>query len=129
MSSSTLQKWLALIVSVVALSSHGSANSDSPDASGLANACPVLVKVVVAPLSASIGEDIDVFAAATDEDGGTLTYAWAGTGGSFADSAAQSTKYTCEEEGNQSITVTVTDPQSCTATRTAQVTCAAPPSP
>jgi hypothetical protein len=74
-------------------------------------------------MKAPVGAEIEVSAVASDEDGGPLTYRWTGTGGSFADPAAQNTTYTCEAAGKQSITVTVSDAEACTTTWTAQVAC------
>jgi hypothetical protein len=89
----------------------------------MTNTCPVLTRVSVSPMKALVGVDIEVSVVATDEDGGPITYSWTGTGGSFADPAAQDTTYTCEAAGKQSITVTVSDAEACVTTWTGQVTC------
>ena len=87
--------------------------------------CPYLTSVVVSPLQTSVGYDIDVSAAAFDDEGDPIEYLWTGTGGSFADPTAQVTAYTCQQEGGQSITITVSDDafQFCTANWTVSVTC------
>ena len=73
------------------------------------NICAQLTKVIVSPLQTSVGSQIDVYADAEDHDGDPIMYLWSGTGGSFADETAKDTTYTCEEEGVQFITITVSD--------------------
>lgn len=116
-------RWATCVVGVLVLMASTAADAGFVGAQTMANSCPVLTQVVVSPMKASVGDDIDVSAAATDDDGGALTYLWTGTGGSFADPAAQNTTYTCQVAGNQSITVTVSDAEACTATWSTRVTC------
>lgn len=124
MFSSKPWNWLVVCVTgILVFLAHGSANAGSLPAQATTNACPVLTQISVSPMKTSVGYTIDVSAAATDEDGGPLTYSWTGTGGSFADPAAQETTYRCEAAGKQSITVTVSDAEACVTTWTAQVTC------
>lgn len=89
----------------------------------MTNTCPSVTKVVVSPRQAAIGEEITVTAAATDSDGDPITYLWESAAGSFADATSVSTKYTCQEQGTHSLSITVSDPDSCTATSTATVVC------
>lgn len=91
----------------------------------LVNSCAYLTWVTVSPLQTSVGNNIDVFADAFDPEGDPIEYLWTGTGGSFADPTAQTTTYTCEQVGDQSIGVTVSDDgfQSCLASYDTQVTC------
>ncbi len=76
---------------------------------GKFNFCADLMKVVVSPLQTSVGNQIDVLAQAVDLEGDPIEYLWTGTGGSFADPSAPETTYTCEEVGDQTITITVSD--------------------
>ncbi|MGB5809205.1 MAG: hypothetical protein WBG86_01670, partial [Polyangiales bacterium] len=89
------------------------------------NVCAELTKVIVSPLQTSIGSQIDVSAQAEDHDGDEIMYLWTGTGGSFDNPIAQDTQYTCEEEGDQFITITVSDDgfQHCMDGWTVRVTC------
>lgn len=91
----------------------------------LTGTCPYLTSVIVSPLQTSVGFDINVSSAAFDDESDPIEYLWTGTGGSFADPAAQVTTYTCEQEGAQSVTITVSDDafQSCTENWTVQITC------
>ncbi|MGB8224796.1 MAG: hypothetical protein WCF10_19555, partial [Polyangiales bacterium] len=73
---------------------------------GKFNFCADLIKVVVSPLQTSIGNQIDVLAKAADVEGDEIEYRWTGTGGSFADPSAPATTYTCEQVGDQTITIT-----------------------
>jgi len=92
---------------------------------GKFNICAELVQVVISPLQTSVGNDIDVAALAFDEEGDTPTYQWTATGGSMADPSAAVTTYTCEEVGNQAITIEVSDDggEYCTDSWTIHVTC------
>jgi len=73
------------------------------------NICAYLTKVVVSPLQTSVGNDIDLFATATDAEGDPITFTWSSNGGSIADPSASTTTYTCTEVGDDAITVSVTD--------------------
>ena len=92
---------------------------------GKFNFCTELIKVVVAPLQTSVGHQIDVYAIAADLEGDDIEYRWTGTGGSFADPSAPQTTYTCEELGDQTITITVSDDgfEYCNCDWTVDVTC------
>jgi hypothetical protein len=92
---------------------------------GKFNICAEVAKVVVSPLQTSVGNDIDLSAEGKDTEGDAIAYAWSATGGTVADPSAQQTTYTCEEEGSQTITITVSDDgfDHCTADWTVAVTC------
>ncbi|MDH4335379.1 MAG: hypothetical protein OEW24_09040 [Chloroflexota bacterium] len=92
---------------------------------GKFNFCPNLPKVVVSPLQTSIGNQIDVLAQAADIEGDPIAYRWTGTGGSFADPTAPVTTFTCEQLGEQTITITVSDDGFvyCDCSWTVDVTC------
>ncbi len=66
---------------------------------------------VVAPLETTVGHTIIVTSAAEDDDGDNddIQYSWTAITGSFGDPSAESTFYTCEQEGTDEITLTVSD--------------------
>ena len=64
---------------------------------------------MVSPLQTSVGNDIDLSAQGEDVEGDPISYQWSASGGSIADPSAQDTTYTCEEVGEQIITITVSD--------------------
>ncbi|MBT8470804.1 MAG: hypothetical protein KJN97_18810 [Deltaproteobacteria bacterium] len=76
---------------------------------GKLNICAELTKAVVAPLQTSIGNQIAVQSQAVDEEGDPIAYAWTTDSGSFADPSAAATSYTCEETGDHSVTISVSD--------------------
>ena len=76
---------------------------------GKFNICTELTKAVVSPLQTSVGNDISLSAQAFDEEGDDITYSWTGTGGSIADPTAASTTYTCQDVGEHTVTIMVTD--------------------
>jgi len=76
---------------------------------GKFNICSELIKAVVAPLQTSIGNQIAVQSQAEDEEGDPIAYAWTTDSGSFADPSAAATLYTCEETGDHSVTISVSD--------------------
>ena len=89
------------------------------------NICADLVKVVVAPLQTSVGNDIDLAAAGEDYEGDAFEYLWEATGGSIADPSAASTVYTCQEVGNHEVRVIVSDDDFnyCMCDWTVAITC------
>ena len=76
---------------------------------GKFNICTELTKAVVSPLETSVGNDISLSAQAFDEEGDDIHYIWTGDGGSIADPSAASTTYTCQEVGDHTVTIMVTD--------------------
>jgi hypothetical protein len=123
MFSSRPWSWLSLLAGILVLVGDSSADAGVARTQAMTNTCPVLTQVSASPMKALVGDDIDVSAAAADEDGDPVTYLWTGTGGTFANPTAQDTTFTCEAAGKQSITITVSDPESCASSWTAQVTC------
>ena len=92
---------------------------------GKFNICAQIAKVIVSPLQTSVGNDIDLSAQGEDVEEDTIAYAWTATGGSIANASAQETTYTCEEVGEQLITISVTDDDGeyCMDDWTVSVTC------
>ncbi len=76
---------------------------------GWFNICAELTKAVVAPLQTSIGNAIIVSSQAEDAERDPIEYAWTADNGTFANPSASATFYTCEETGNDQLTISVTD--------------------
>ncbi|MEM8606610.1 MAG: hypothetical protein AAGF92_05870 [Myxococcota bacterium] len=87
------------------------------------NLCGELIKVVVAPLRTSIGNDIDLQAEAVDREGDPLEYFWSASGGSIANPSSPDTTYTCGQEGQQFVRIQVSDADHCVDEWTVPVTC------
>ena len=100
-------------------------NTGAVRVNGKLNVCAQLFKVVVSPLQTSVGNDIDLSATGEDREGDPIQYLWTGTGGSIADPSTASTTYTCEEAGEQTVTVTISDDgfEYCMDDWTVPVTC------
>jgi hypothetical protein len=92
---------------------------------GKFNVCAELVDKLVTPLQTSVGNDIDLMALAVDPESDPIEYRWTATGGSIADAYARVTTYTCEQVGEQTITIQVSDDgfDWCTDSWTVPVTC------
>jgi hypothetical protein len=89
--------------------------------------CPVLTSWVASPLQTSVGSWIDVGAAAQDDDGERLGFAWQ-PAARFQDSHAATTRYRCDEAGMQTLTLHVSDdhrPLRCATHLTMRVVCVA----
>ena len=80
-------------------------------ADGWFNICAEVTDRVVAPLETTIGHTIIVTSAAEDDDGDNddIQYSWTAITGSFDNPSAESTFYTCEQEGTDEIKLTVSD--------------------
>jgi hypothetical protein len=76
---------------------------------GKINFCSDIRWADASPLQTSIGNQIDVYAIGRDIESDAIEYRWTATSGSFADLEAPRTTYTCEEVGDQRITITVSD--------------------
>jgi hypothetical protein len=92
---------------------------------GKFNVCAVVNESVVKPLQTSVGNDIDLSAMGEDAEGDDITYIWSGTGGDIDDPNAMDTTYTCEDVGQHSVTITVSDDgfEYCMDSWTTVVTC------
>jgi hypothetical protein len=75
------------------------------------DSCPALASWIISPETAAAnGGQVDIAATATDSDSGdTLTYLWSAAAGSFANSSASITTYTCGAAGSQVLQLTVSD--------------------
>jgi hypothetical protein len=73
--------------------------------------CPIVSFFSVAPLQTSVGNDLLLRAEGTARDGDPVLTTWTATGGSVADPNAAETTYTCQEIGEQTLTLAVTDPE------------------
>ena len=73
------------------------------------NICPYITWADASPLTTSVGNNIDLFAMATDDEGDAITYMWSSGSGTIANPMAASTTYTCTEVGADTITILVTD--------------------
>jgi hypothetical protein len=76
---------------------------------GKFNLCAELTKAVVAPLQTSVGNVIAVRSQAKDDEGDAIEYAWTANSGTFANPSAAATFYTCEETGNDQLSISVSD--------------------
>jgi len=92
---------------------------------GKLNICAEIVKVIVSPLQTSVGNDIDLSVSGEDAESDDVAYEWTGTGGSIADAASAVTKFTCNETGEQSVRIRVSDDgfEHCVSEWTVAVTC------
>jgi hypothetical protein len=92
---------------------------------GWLNICPELTKAVVAPLQTSIGNEIIVSSQAEDVEGNPIEYSWTADRGPFANPSASATFYTCEQTGDDQLTISVTDDgfKHCVDSWTVDVTC------
>lgn len=115
--------WVAWMVGALLWVGPASADEGSAYPGTMTNACPTVTKLVVTPRKAALGEEISVAAAATDPDGDSITYQWTSSAGSFADPSAASTTYLCENQGTHTLSITVSDPEGCATTSTAEVAC------
>ena len=92
---------------------------------GKANICAELTKVVVSPLQTSVGNVINLMAEAEDAEDDPVEYEWTALVGAIADPNDAVTIYTCAAEGEDEITITVSDygGECCTSDWTVAVTC------
>jgi len=92
---------------------------------GKFNFCADLVRVVVAPLQTSVGNDIALSASAVDLEGDEILYRWEATNGSIANASASETIYTCRSAGAHAVRVEVSDDQFdyCISDWTVAITC------
>jgi hypothetical protein len=90
-------------------------------------ACPTahLVSYTVSPLSATVGDTIDVAAVDEDPDAGALQYTWMATTGAFADDSAAATTYLCTNAGPVTMTL-VASSDACQEAHAIAATCVAP---
>jgi hypothetical protein len=66
-----------------------------------------LVSLTVSPLSASVGETIDVTAVDQDPDAGVLQYSWSANAGTFEAPTAATTMYRCTRPGSVTMSLVV----------------------
>lgn len=92
---------------------------------GKLNICAELTKAVVSPLQTSVGNVINLMADAEDTEGDPIRYQWTALTGTIAEPANPITIYTCTTQGDDEITITVSDDDFnyCMSSWTVPVTC------
>lgn len=112
----------AVAMASVVLNCGGGQGDGSVVVDGEVNNCPT-VAVTVSPLSAEVGETINLSASATDSDGDAVTYSWSASAGTVAQPDAASTTYECTAAGTATVELVVDDGFGCDVTRAVDVTC------
>jgi secreted PhoX family phosphatase len=110
---------------MVILNCKGPQRFGAVRANGKLNICSELTKMVVSPLTTSVGNDIDLFAAGEDAEGDDFSFLWTAGGGDLADDSAAETTFTCTEEGEGFVAVAVSDDgfDVCDSSWTVKVNC------
>ncbi|MGB5267001.1 MAG: hypothetical protein WBN30_10455, partial [Polyangiales bacterium] len=92
---------------------------------GKFNFCADLVRVVVAPLQTSVGNDIALSAAAVDLENDDILYRWEATNGFIDNPDASAATYTCRTAGSHAVRVEVSDDRFdyCISDWTVAITC------
>jgi cysteine-rich repeat protein len=84
--------------------------------------CSIIQSLAVAPTQTALGGALELGVQTLAAERLGLRYAWTGAGGSFADAAAASTRYTCQEPGAHTLALRVWD-ETCTDRTTVTVRC------
>lgn len=87
--------------------------------------CPQVSYLAAAPVTTSVGGQVDLAAQALVPDGSTPTFAWTSSAGSFSAPSASISTFTCTAAGDATITFTVSN-GSCADQVTVTVTCVPP---
>jgi hypothetical protein len=87
--------------------------------------CPQISYLAAAPVTTSVGGEIDLAAEALEPDGSTPSFAWTASAGSFSASTSPTSSFTCAAAGAATITLTVSN-GSCADQVTVSVTCVPP---
>ncbi|HKQ69518.1 MAG TPA: metallophosphoesterase [Polyangiaceae bacterium] len=92
---------------------------------GAFNVCPAVDLLEANPAEVEVGSSLDLTGVGSDVDTAPspLTYAWSASSGALSDPTASKTKFTCATPGPATITLSVSDGDTCPATRTVTVTC------
>lgn len=110
---------------MVVLNCKGPPRFGSVRVNGKINICAELTKMVVSPLTTSVGSDIVLSSAGEDAEGDDFAFLWTAGGGEVADDTAPETTFTCTEEGQGFVAVAVSDDgfDVCDQSWTVQVNC------
>ena len=95
---------------------------------GAINVCPQLDGLQATPSEVLVSGSVGLVATAHDSDSGPspLSYTWSSDSGTFTDSKAPNTRFTCTTPGTATINLTVSDGDTganCPATSSVMVTC------
>lgn len=86
------------------------------------NGCPRITSYTGAPATVAVGGSVNVSVSATDPDGDALMFGWTAASGTFGDTGAPVTTFTCTASGPVTLTMTITDGQ-CPSTITLPISC------
>ena len=106
--------WLSLLVVALASCGEGDKAADAPSGALELNAsgkrCPIIGSYSANPAVTGIGGRVSLSSAAVTSDGSrALSFSWLATAGTFTDSSAATTVYTCEQPGVQTLTLVMSD--------------------
>lgn len=113
---------------MVILRCKSPSNLGAVRANGKFNVCSELTKVIVSPLTTSVGSDIDLSAIGEDAEDDDFQFLWTAEGGIVDDNTAAETTFTCFEQGEGFVAVAVSDDgfDVCDHSWTVKVNCGPP---
>lgn len=109
---------------LVPLECRGPANGNALVTATITS-CPHISYLAAAPVTTSVGGEVDLAAAAVEPDGSTPTFSWTASVGIFSAPASAISSFTCAAAGDATITLTVSN-GSCDDLESLKVTCVAP---
>src|SRR5690606_37091352 len=92
---------------------------------GAFNVCPSIEALDALPLEVNVGSSVQLSATGSDPDGAPaeLTYEWTTTSGTLSSATAPDPTLTCTSAGPATVTVTLSDGDTCPDRRTVTVRC------
>jgi chitinase len=71
--------------------------------------CPKIESYLVSPLTAAVGQDVQLDVTATDADGDPITYTWSATSGTIAAPHDATTTFHCSIADTPTLTIAISD--------------------
>jgi hypothetical protein len=95
---------------------------------GAINICPFIESATASVTEINVGFPLDLSSSGTDPDAGPqpLSYSWTASSGTLSDPNVPNPTFTCTEVGEATLTLTLSDGDSCPDTRSFSITCSKP---
>lgn len=96
---------------------------------GQINVCPIIDDATAPIVEINVGAPLTLSSSGHDPDEvpEALRYSWSATSGTLSDPNVPSPTFTCTEVGSVTLTLTLSDGDTCPDTRSFDVTCSSPP--
>jgi hypothetical protein len=113
----------------VSLQCQAAPRTGSMIVNGKLNVCPSIDSLAATPSAVHVGSSLSLVAQGSDPDAGpaALSYTWTASAGTLSSATGATSSFTCTQVGAATVTLSLSDGDTCPDQRSLTVTCTQPP--